>query len=214
MCTAFLYWVVFGRGFGLDWRIWRIGVPHSQWFYGEYLSCRWGFWDILWGIPFPVITWCWLFHPSDALLDRRVIRWRERSCQRRCRQRAEQGKHLKHHKHHMHSKQHGKASKNNCDHRIIVIVQNRGNRWHHGSFSNLPFWKFLLYSFVFFQEIKLKTRSYIHLIKLLVAGRQDLNVVVRGEATGGNRQNWADSEKEAWYRRQSGERQDFPKCCI
>ena len=60
-----------------------------------------------------------------------------------------------------------------------------------------------------------KEKNTIHLIiKLLVAGRQDLNVVVRGEATGGNRQNWADSEKEAWYRRQSGERLDFPKCCV
>ena len=38
-----------------------------------------------------------------------------------------------------------------------------------------------------------------------IAGRQDLNVVVRGEATRGNRQDWADSQKEAWHRRQSGE---------
>jgi len=62
---------------------------------------------------------------SDALLDRRVIRWRERPGQRRRRQRAEQG-------------------------------------------------------------------------------GQDLNVVVRGEATRGNRQNWSNSQKEAWHRRQSG----------
>ena len=39
-----------------------------------------------------------------------------------------------------------------------------------------------------------------------IAGRQDLNVVVRGEATRGNRQNWSNSQKEAWHRRQSGEK--------